>query len=874
MSGETVLRFRQIHLRHIVDVPQGTPGSVALLGRWFAPTDRRGINGPGGFVSAELEERLLEHGTGKLRFPNATGGDGVTHLDRFRCLGSTADAYAPGDEWIEVYEGPPPCGDLLAVVTPLDATVARNGAIDLDCADGFWLGNKMRETTAGHWHHAPRDVIEHYSGAWVADIVEGFDRVDLTYATVDQATADGDWIYRRSQSVAGGVELRSPSAMIRSPLVLGSTWRAEAVISFTAATAAFNFGQMHTSGGMQGPFFTFVPGGQAAAVRGPGQTGVPIVDTTAKSSPVSLAIESRDGWLFFYANGRLVSVQRPSTPGAGIQSFGVATISSSSAPEYWCTVHSILLRQHKAFLMRGPDKGDHRLPGAPTAGGLMGEYFDDADIAGDPDKVLSPLREPYARRLDATLDFAISANPTTWQPTGPTSGGNFSVRWTGAIYLDLAAHDYRIRAASVDDRARVWVAKTQMGEQIINDWTAGHPALDTTSGSLRTQLGMLNGWYPIVIEYGGGAGSNTFSLRYDQDNSGTFTSVPADRLSPLGVYQDHVRHESFHDALEKVASIVGYQYRLEPRQLESGLFPGQLAPRVRVGRDTAHVIGETTSAEPTVKLSAQDVAHTLLIDGAGVSDQAGGAQLTREAVDYAAVGKHLIVHQAAENLADLQAPGLLEQRANSLLTLMSSAWEEVSARDLTDDGPKDAWPLTGQLAALKVGDGARLILPSVGVQDASPRQMLGRTRALVPDGAGVPVARFRQRPRSFRETVRRILKTAIAPQRNYQGALTTTVGSVGSTYANAPADAYTRAVLPANASAIVRADLIVIAKSDASTMTVEVNDAATTTTVTSIGRYDVTAHIARYQGTAQQAFARLTGGTGLYQIALELTVRI
>ena len=126
-AGDTVLRVRPVHIRHIVDVPGGTPGAVQVLGRWMAPTSRVGVNGQGGFISGEIEDRVLEHGTGTVRFPNAPGADGLPHLERFRCLGSTADAYAPGDEWIEVYEGPFPLGKLIAVLTPTDATVTRGG---------------------------------------------------------------------------------------------------------------------------------------------------------------------------------------------------------------------------------------------------------------------------------------------------------------------------------------------------------------------------------------------------------------------------------------------------------------------------------------------------------------------------------------------------------------------------------------------------------------------------------------------------------------------------------------------------------------------------------------------------------------------------
>ncbi|MGI8624179.1 MAG: hypothetical protein ACR2NB_12010, partial [Solirubrobacteraceae bacterium] len=121
--------------------------------------------------------------------------------------------------------------------------------------------------------------------------------------------------------------------------------------------------------------------------------------------------------------------------------------------------------------------------------------------------------------------------------------------------------------------------------------------------------------------------------------------------------------------------------------------------------------------------------------------------------------------------------------------------------------------------------------------------------------------------------VRRILKVAVAPQRNYQGTLTLVQGSLGSLNTAIATDGYTRILIPADASSVVSADLIVISRADASAKTIEVNGVSTGVTVTTIGRYPVTPWVSR-AGAAQLAYAQLIGGTGGYEISLELTVRI
>lgn len=98
----TALAPRPVYIRHIRMDPAG---QTTVLGQKF--TVAGVLRGPDSFASGTVERRLYEEGSGTLRLANALGADGVANLDRFACL--TDPAFAPGDEWFEVWED----GDLL-----------------------------------------------------------------------------------------------------------------------------------------------------------------------------------------------------------------------------------------------------------------------------------------------------------------------------------------------------------------------------------------------------------------------------------------------------------------------------------------------------------------------------------------------------------------------------------------------------------------------------------------------------------------------------------------------------------------------------------------------------------------------------------------
>jgi len=343
--------------------------------------------------------------------------------------------------------------------------------------------------------------------------------------------------------------------------------------------------------------------------------------------------------------------------------------------------------------------------------------------------------------------------------------------------------------------------------------------------------------------------------------------------SPIGVYEEHVRYDSHFDTLKAVVEAFGYQFLVEPKSLESGLFPGQLAPRVRVGRDTEYVLDAADATGYGLRINAEDVADTLLADAAGLADTEG-AQLTAESINFEQLGGHMVASQEYTSLSEISFPILFQQRLDSMMVLRGSAWEEVSATPRGGRELLDSFPLTGTLAEFSwlPGDGVRLRLDSVGVHDVLPRQILGLTRQFVQGGMTGVTASFRQRPRNLREMLRQVSRTALNQIRNYQGQIGVASGTVG-VFAAIDDNDMTRVVLPLSWQAqVLTAEFVVVAKSDSSTMNVEING-TNRFTVTATGRYDVRAYVGPLTAADKVMQARLTGGTGTASYALELTFR-
>lgn len=878
--GLPVISSAPVTLRHI---KQGAgAGQITVLGATLLPQPRKGVNGRRGYQKGNYEPALNDEGTATLSLPNTVGDDGILHRRRFQVF--TDPGYHPGDEWIEILQG----NRALFVGTPLGGRKTR-GELTLNLADGQWLLRKQRETAAGFWTHAPRDAFEHYTKAWTTliadDFTTGADPARWTKSgAVDQSGSV------RLPGTVGGTALISALASFWGWIPFGShrAWRLELEYDInTTPPTQFIVDLIDKDSGTPQLSLTFdystAAGLTSFSVSLGGQLTVlsaPLVKLGGR-----LAIESRDRWVHCYIDGKLLGVLE-NTNLSDTDRLVVPRLTYNDSAAGFVDIKSLLLRRADPYLLRGATKGDYRLPGAPPTGGLQGTYFDDADLrTGSSTSRLAilgnPTRAPYARRQDATVNFT-SVTPVVFQPAGPPNGEHFSVRWTGAIFLDLATADVQLRLTQFNQSVRLWVGKTMFGDVLLNRWS-GTGAATLTSGSLRTHLGAnISGWYPIRLEWAQTTGANGIALQ-QSIGGGAFAAVPSTSLSPYGIYDTTVRYDSHGEQLKAIAETFGLQYRLDPRSLESGLFPGEVVPRVRVGRDTDKVLEPAESTDVSVDISADDVVDTLLADAAGISDKANAAQLTAEDVNYptlfeaVAAERHMMVLSEYESLTDISDPGLLRTRLDSLLGLRSTVWQEVGARPRGYRERRDTFPLTGSLAlfAWEPGDGIRVSDPDLDLEDSTPRQIIAPSWPFIPDGLGAPSVRFRQRPRSQQDALRSLVRDALLPQRNYQGTLVVVNGTLGA-LPTSPVlpDAVSRVSLPTNMSDIVGADLVVYYKSDTSTGTIRVNNVSTGLTLTTTGRYDILPYVARYETTTSLMLADLTGATGNNQYSLELLVRV
>jgi hypothetical protein len=355
-------------------------------------------------------------------------------------------------------------------------------------------------------------------------------------------------------------------------------------------------------------------------------------------------------------------------------------------------------------------------------------------------------------------------------------------------------------------------------------------------------------------------------------------------LSPLGVFSDNIRYESFYDQIQNLNTTFGLQFRCEPRSLESGLFPGEMVPRVRYGRDTQKVLDGSEAISVQTQIDATGVADAIQADGSGTSDPNNQATVFYEGINFDQVDQHLFVMHEYQSLSDITFLNLLEQRIMSYLGLAGSPWEQVQAQprgftELLDRFPIPATPDL-QKFAWTPGDGVRLSLNDIGVSDNNPRQILGVQWVVTPDGKSTPSVSFRQRSRGFPDLLRKFMRAAVSNNRNYQGSLETRYGGNASNPAGNMGDTYSRVVLPANIRDVVRATVVVTYKGDTSPWDLYVNGTSRIVGITRPGRYDITPWLGSYPDAAHtyemytQILAQASGSTSTVEHVIELVCKI
>ena len=577
---------------------------------------------------------------------------------------------------------------------------------------------------------------------------------------------------------------------------------------------------------------------------------VPVAGGVLIPGQITLAVEGRERWIYCYVQGQLVGVMAMPTAHAPI--LGVNYFANGGTANV--DVASMTYERAVPWLMRGANTGDYRLPGVPPPGGLQGEYFDDGDLSNIPngsDLILNPTRQPYARRLDPSVNFTPALG--NWQPPGPAK--YLSVRWTGAIYLDLANYNYRLQSYGAGP-SRVWVGKTRMGEQQIEGW----PAPGGSSGAappyispyLRSVLGSVSGWYPLKAEHFGFPGDTVQLLLERSDAPGTFATIPSSALSPYGIYHNQVRRDSHYDTYKAVADAFGYQYRFDPMPLESGFFPGQLIPRVRVGTDYDVQVNQDDTTDMTLASTGQDMAVRLVGDAQGIADPNGAQQLSATVIDYANVKGHMFAATEVDSFSDITDPQLLQQRMSTELALRSGTWDQLSSRPQGHPMLAQTWPPNPTLPVLPLkfawqpGDGVMRNYWQLGLVDQTPTPLASVAWDFSPHAIIAPQATYRIYPRGAFWTLRKFRQQDTAHNRNYQGQLaerTGTTGGITGTIAASPAAAALDQYARISTRRATKVWLDVTRKLDSTVQwTIEINGASTGILVNFPGLYDVTSY--------------------------------
>lgn len=897
-------------VRHVRRPRAGETATATVLRAGFlaaAGAELEALNSEAGWQSGVVAEALNDDGNVSLVFPNATGDDGVLHRRRFALL--TDPYYRLGEEWIEVYREPMSPGNLIAVMTPARWRMDRS-TLELSGTDVMALYTLARSSELDVWHHAPRDVFDFYTRLPVPDLGRSFAGWNVAAGSLGGTTSDG-WTFANVavQGALPGVVMTSPD--IPTPSFMEHDLEdvdsdnfevsARATGNPSAVVAAVSRSQLELELSDGSTIrMTYKPdpgevtiGGSAIATR-PGVWRAQGHTQRTMPGGCSLRLLVRGRWVYAFLEGELLARARRQSelyPPVHV-TYSVHATST--------TLNRIDAQSVKPFGLRGADKGDLRLPGAPTPGGLRGRYWSEASAVaaiaaagGDLDETLEaffdPLTDPSDSRLDTKIDFAPS---TTWQPPAAQNpAGAFSARWTGAIYLDLSGNGRKLRLgaspleladSALNGSARLWVGRTLRPlDLVIDAWeNTGLTKIIVVEAESDNLADVLDGsgWYPIVLDFGNVSGTACLKL-YEAalDGDGdpiSWSIVPASKLSPLGCYEETHRLESHRELLDAVSQAAGFQWRVEPRTLESGEFPAQVIPRIRAGEDTDKIVHNDHAVELASEGDAADAVDRLLIDAAGIADPNGAEQLTADVLNDATIAAgHLFLSTGSESLPEVTEASLLEQRALSFLALRAGPNEQIAARP-TDTAQEltDTFPLTGALARRRwrPGDGLRLALEDLSVIDLTPRQLLAVSWPIYRDGIGVPSVGFRQRPRGLRAFLKRTARTIYAQQRNYQGQSAIVTGSWG---ANLGPDGHTRAPLPDDLRRVVRAELVVVRLVNGPG-TIEVNGVATADTVNAPGRYPL--QVERTTPGEPRMYARLTSAAGgfEYEAHLELRVRV
>lgn len=703
--------------------------------------------------------RLGDAGTWQLQFPNKIASDGIAWKDRFTDYGR--------NDWVEIRRG-----SHLEFVGCIETCTPDYQSVTIAGHDGFWC---LKNAYERDWQclQGPRDVMEHASRVAVPELGDSLFSNTINSAIWTTAvTGSGSVTSNTATGAVLTTTAAHATATLESLATLPMNERWALSVDFSAPLGTVPFGTFSLTV-LDLAFADF-----AISIN---DSGVDFTTSTGQvqgpfASPLTttntLIVEYDGRWVRVYVNGQLMGYLQTTMTA---ERLGIQVAQGPGSGTHSLSVSNVVFEAYPPFLMVGTDQGDYVLPGTaqtyPT-GGLHARYYSDVAIGGLPSSgqlpvLLNPGKDNPASGQPAPYDVVEVVPLNSNSPTAHTTSGfaatNWSMKQFGAIYLGaLTAGNYQFIVASPAGGAiRVWIGTTEFGTQLVDVWTAtglSPTAFTLNSASLANGDGVIeNGWYPIIVEYAAitaTTGPNVFfySIPGSYTDPGgsaigagsyapTGVGIPPTSVSPLGCVDQRYQGVSFFDMYQQTGNAFGYQFTCEPQSLESGSFPGLLAPRLRQGHDTDVVLQADMSdgVEPVLNYKnesdATDQCSSMFGIGAGIND-GQGSQLQVQVFDFVALASSLFDLQGWVDASDVSYPALLQQRVASLLALQSTPWSNVTGDPRAMDRLADTFPLSNTLSEMHwlPGDGVRFYLPDVNVIDSEPRQMTQVTRAFGPTG--------------------------------------------------------------------------------------------------------------------------------------------
>ena len=297
---------------------------------------------------------------------------------------------------------------------------------------------------------------------------------------------------------------------------------------------------------------------------------------------------------------------------------------------------------------------------------------------------------------------------------------------------------------------------------------------------------------------------------------------------------------------------------------------------MRVGQDTDIVLtaddhdAERPVLQPSITADTTDQVMTIIGSAAGLPGNESQRPIA-EVTNPNLIGNALFQSEAWVDRSDIIGPELLlGSILSSELALRATPWEDVSGDPLGRPERVASWPVDPSanltLMRWQAGDGVRLAVPTIGLEDVTPRPIMQVTKTCVPEGlVGMDVG-FRSRPRGAATELTRIIRQVGGQIRNYQGQIVRRTGNWVNSLNVGPGGYSDYAkILVMPGERIVRAYLELAVMSYATNFYLEVNgtlDTGTTYLDESPQVIDITDRLVAAGGLDGRFFVRIYNASG------------